>query len=59
MLDPGYLTKHERGVLVAALANYRTQEHKRSIKSATAKVRGQAAANKYVAADLLRVLTMR
>lgn len=56
MMTVDYLTKHERGVLVAALRHYETVQSAKKRKMADARDRAQAGANAYVASDLLRVL---
>lgn len=57
--DLEYMTRHERGVLTAALRHYHKAQGDKARKSATAKVRAQAGANAYVASDLLRQLADR
>lgn len=59
MITVDYLTKHERGVLVAALRHYRTLQHAKCTTAAKADTRAQAGANEFVAGDLLRVLAAK
>lgn len=59
MIETSWLTKHERGVLQAALANYRTAQHKKSQVAATVKTRAIAGANAHTASDILRQLAGR
>jgi hypothetical protein len=58
-LEPSWLTKHERGVMIAALSHYRTTQHAKAISATKADTRAKAGANEYVAADLLRQLVDR
>lgn len=59
MLDVAWLTKHEAGVLKAALRAYHAKEELRAARSATAVTRAQAGANRHVAAVLLQRLADR
>lgn len=59
MLEVEWLTKHEAGVLKAALRSYHAQEARKATKSATAATRAQAGANRHVAAVMLQKLTTR
>lgn len=59
MITVDYLTKHERGALVAALRDYETRQSGKKRKMADARDRAIAGANAYVASDLLRVLAER
>lgn len=54
-----YLTRHERGVLVAALRHYHSLQSEKARTLVKADRRAQAGANAYVSSDLLRVLTQR
>lgn len=52
-------TKHERGVIVAALRHYQTLQHAKATTAAKAETRAVAGANEFVASDLLRQATTR
>lgn len=59
MIKTGWLTRHERGVLIAALRTYRDNQDRKSRTSTTTDARGHATANEYIASDLLRQLAGR
>lgn len=59
MIEPSWLTKHERRVIVAALARERTAKQQLGKRAAKAKTRAMADADVYVASDLLRQLLDR
>lgn len=58
MIDRGFLTKHERGMLLGALRDYEQRQQDKARTKATAKDRGIANANAYVAGDLVRQLLL-
>lgn len=58
-LEVSWLTRHERGVMVAALAHYRAEQDRKKRVAALAKTRAIAGANAHVAGDLIRQLTDR
>lgn len=58
-LEVSWLTKHERGVLRAALADYRAKQANKARTLSKAETRAMAGANEYVASDLLRQLSGR
>lgn len=59
MIETSWLTRHERGVLMAALRAYTNHQHSRERTAASADGRAQAKANAFVADDLLRQLVGR
>lgn len=59
LTDCEFLTKHERGVMLAALRDYESKQRSKSQKNATARMRAISGANAYVAGDLIRQLSMR
>lgn len=59
MITVDFLTRHERGVPVAALRHYQTLQHAKATTAAKTETRATAGANEYVASDLLRVLTTK
>lgn len=56
MIDASRWTRHERGVVLAALASYRSSQHKKSTIAATAKTRAVAGANAHRAASIIAEL---
>jgi len=59
MIETSWLTRHERGVLVAALRTYADAQARKGRTAAKPEVRAQSGANNYVAEDLLRQLAGR
>lgn len=57
MIDFTRATRHERGVIVAALRHYETLQHAKASTAAKTETRAIAGANQYVASDLLRQAT--
>lgn len=55
-LEAGWLTRHERGVITAALRTYTDAQKHKSRTASQTETRGHATANAYVADDLLRQL---
>lgn len=58
-LEPARLTKHEHGVMIAALRDYATKQHTKARVAAKAETRARSGANEYVAGDLIRQLIER
>lgn len=58
MIDRAHLTRHERGVILAALRQYEAVQTKKARTQADAKNRAMSGANAFVASDLLRQLTL-
>lgn len=54
-----HLTRHERGVMLAALRDYQSKQESKSRKNATARTRAMCGANAYIASDLIRQLSVR
>lgn len=59
MIEPSWLTRHERRVIVSALARERAAKQALAKRAAKARTRAMAGADVYVAADLIRQLTDR
>lgn len=59
MIETSWLTRHERGVMIAALRTYTDAQKRKGRIAAKPEVRAQADANAYVAGDLLRQLADR
>lgn len=59
MIEPSWLTKHERRVIIAALGHEQTRTVALGRKAAKAKTRAMADADAYVCHDLLRQLLDR
>lgn len=59
MIETSWLTRHERGVLVAALRTYADAQSRKSTTAAQTDTRARSQANAFVANDLLRQLAGR
>lgn len=59
MIDVTRCTKHERNVLIGALAQYRNRQGKLEQAAAGDRTKAQAKANGYVASDLMRQVNER
>lgn len=56
---PDHLTRHERGVLIAALRGYADGQKRKAKTAVGAQTRAIAGANEYVAASMLQELTAK
>lgn len=56
MIEPSWLTKHERRVIVSALARERAAKAALGKRAAKAKTRAMAGADVYACSDLIRQL---
>lgn len=58
-LEVAWLTRHERGVIIAALRTYVDAQERKSKTAAQTETRAHATANAYVGNDLMRQLRDR